>query len=101
MTLHTRVAMVFLAALPISTAFANVMMLTLVLAALLQGKAMRQVIASRLQTKFAMAAILFVAWNALSLLWSWGPGLGEPSSPPCTCEGYETGCDLPYMAGLV
>ena len=70
MTLHARVAMVFLAALPISTAFANVMMLTLVLAALLQGKAMRQVIASRLQTKFAMAAILFVAWNALSLLWS-------------------------------
>ena len=28
-------------------------------------------------------------------------GLGEPSSPPCTCEGHETGCDLPYMAGLV
>jgi|GEM_PF-3888289 len=70
MTLHIRVAVVFLAALPLSTAFANVMLLALVLAALLQGKAMRQVIASRLQTKFAVVAMLFVAWNALSLLWS-------------------------------
>ena len=70
MTLHARVAMVFLAALPISTAFANVMLLVLALTALLQGKSMRHTIVKRLQTKFAVVAMLFVAWNALSLLWS-------------------------------
>ena len=62
--------MVFLAALPISTAFANVMLLILALTALLQGKSMRHTIVKRLQTKFAVVAVLFVAWNALSLLWS-------------------------------
>ena len=70
MMLHARVAMVFLAALPISTAFANVMLLVLALTALLQGKSMRHTIVKRLQTKFAVVAMLFVAWNALSLLWS-------------------------------
>ena len=70
MTLHVRVAAIFLAALPISTAFTNVMLLVLVLSALAQGKPMRQVIVGRLQTKFALFAMLFVAWNALSLLWS-------------------------------
>ena len=70
MTLHVRVAAIFLAALPISTAFTNVMLLLLVLSALAQGKPMRQVIVGRLQTKFALFAMLFVAWNALSLLWS-------------------------------
>ena len=70
MTLHARVAMVFLAALPISTAFANVMLLILAVTALLQGKSMRHTIVKRLQTKFAVVAVLFVAWNALSLLWS-------------------------------
>ena len=62
--------MVFLAALPISTAFANVMLLILAVTALLQGKSMRHTIVKRLQTKFAVVAVLFVAWNALSLLWS-------------------------------
>ena len=70
MSLHARVAALFLVALPISTAFANVMMLVLVLTALLQGKSMRQVMVKRLQTTFAAVAILFVAWNAVSLLWS-------------------------------
>ena len=70
MTLHARMAVVFLAALPISTAFANVMLLVLALTALLQGKSMRHMILKRLQTKFALFATLFVAWNALSLLWS-------------------------------
>ena len=70
MTLHVRVAAIFLAALPISTAFTNVMLLVLVLSSLAQGKPMRQVIVGRLQTKFALFAMLFVAWNALSLLWS-------------------------------
>ena len=70
MTLHVRVAAIFLAALPISTAFSNVMLLVLVLSALVQGKPMRQVIVERLQTKFALFAMLFVIWNALSLLWS-------------------------------
>ena len=70
MTLHARVAAVFLVALPISTAFANVMLLVLALTALLQGKSMRHMIVKRLQTNFAVVAILFVAWNALSLLWS-------------------------------
>ena len=31
---------------------------------------MRHMILKRLQTKFALFAMLFVAWNALSLLWS-------------------------------
>ena len=62
--------MVFLAALPISTAFANVMLLILAVTALLQGKSMRHTIVKRLQTNFAVVAVLFVAWNALSLLWS-------------------------------
>ena len=47
MTLHVRVAAIFLAALPISTAFTNVMLLVLVLSALAQGKPMRQVIVGR------------------------------------------------------
>ena len=42
--------MVFLAALPISTAFANVMLLILAVTALLQGKSMRHMILKRLQT---------------------------------------------------
>ena len=70
MTLHARVAAVFLVALPISTAFANVMLLVLALTALLQGKSMRHMIVKRLQTNFAVVAMLFVAWNALSLLWT-------------------------------
>lgn len=70
MTLHARAAVVFLAALPISTAFANVMLLVLALTALLQGESMRHVIVKRLQTKFALVAMVFFAWNALSLMWS-------------------------------
>ncbi len=70
MSLHARVAALFLVALPISTAFANVMLLVLVLTALLQGKSTRQMIVKRLQTTFAVVAILFVAWNAVSLFWS-------------------------------
>ena len=56
MSLHARVAALFLVALPISTAFANVMLLVLFLTALLQGKATRQMIVKRLQTTFGIAA---------------------------------------------